>query len=77
MDPEKFQVVQVHETGERYALRMLHRDVVGACGPLSPGEATATALPHLTYTTELAEWFIGEYIVGGNVRYDPVPPDEE
>jgi hypothetical protein len=77
MDPEKYQVGQVHDTGERYALRLLHRDVVGAYGPLRPGEATATALPHLTYSSELAAWFMGTYIVRGSVRYDLVPPDEE
>jgi hypothetical protein len=77
MDPEKYQVAQVHDTGERYALRLLHRDVVGAYGPLRPGEATATALPHLTYSSELAEKFMSENIVGGSVRYDLVPPDEE
>jgi hypothetical protein len=77
MDPEKYQVAQVHDTGERYALRLLHRDVVGVYGPLHPGEATTTALPHLTYASELAEWFMGTYNVGGSQRFTIVAPDEE
>jgi hypothetical protein len=76
MDPEKFDVVRVNQTGERYARRWLGTSVVEAYGPLRDGEATESALPHFDYSTEKAEWFMGKYIVNGNVMFTIVPPDE-
>jgi hypothetical protein len=74
----KFQVVMMHDTGERYALRF--RDdgtVTGVYGPLGEGEATASALPNFDYSTERGERFMTENIVGGSPRYSYVPLDHE
>lgn len=71
-----FQVVMLHDTGERYALRFLDDGTVnGVYGPLRDGEATASALPTFDYSTELAERFMSKNIVGGSARYSYVPLD--
>jgi hypothetical protein len=75
MDPETFEVVRLNETGERYARRKLAGDVTGVYGPLREGEATESALPHLDYSAELAEWFMGKYIVGSSIQFSYVAPD--
>jgi hypothetical protein len=71
-----FQVVMLHDTRERYALRFQDAGAVtGVYGPLREGEATASALPTFDYSTELAERFMSENIVGGSARYRYVPLD--
>jgi hypothetical protein len=73
-----FQVVILYDTGERYALRFEDDGTVtGIYGPLRQGEATASALPNFDYSTELAERFVSENIVGGSARYSYVPLDYE
>ena len=73
-----FQVVRLHDTGERYALRFLDDGTVtGVYGPLRQGEAKASALPNFNYSTELAERFMRDNIVGGSARYSYVPWDYE
>jgi hypothetical protein len=71
-------VVELHDSGERYALRFLDDGTVtGVYGPLREGEATASALPNFDYSTELAEKFMRENIIGGSVRYSYVPLDHD
>jgi hypothetical protein len=71
-----FQVVILYDTGERYALRFQDDGTVtGVYGPLRLGEATASALPHFDYSTDLAERFMSENMVGGRARYSYVPLD--
>jgi hypothetical protein len=73
-----FQVVIMYDTGERYALRFQDDGTVtGVYGPLRQGEATASALPHFDYSTELAERFMRENIVAGSARYSYVLWDYE
>jgi hypothetical protein len=72
-----YQVVMMHNTGERYALRF--RDdgtVTGVYGPLREGEATASALPTFDYSTERAEQFMKANIIGG-AGYSYVPLDRD
>ena len=73
-----FQVVLLYGTGERYALRFQDDGTVtGVYGPLRQGEATASALPHFDYSTELAARFMQDNIVGGSAKYSYVPLDYE
>jgi hypothetical protein len=73
-----FQVVILYDTGERYALRFQDDGTVtGVYGPLRQGKATASALPHFDYSTDLAERFMRENIVGGSAKYSYVPWDYE
>lgn len=61
-----YQVVMLHNTRERYALRF--RDdgtLTGVYGPLSEGEATVSALPTFDYSTERAEQLMTANFLGG------------
>jgi hypothetical protein len=71
-----FQVVIMYDTGERYALRFQDDGMLtGVYGPLCQGEAKASALPHLDYSTERAARFMQDNIVGGSAKYSYVPWD--
>ena len=73
-----FQVVIMYDTGERFALRFQDDGTLtGVYGSLRQGEATASALPHFDYSTERAERFMSDMIVGGSARYSYVPLDYE
>jgi len=73
-----FQVVIMYDTGERFALRFQYDGALtGVYGPLRRGEATASALAHFDYSTERAERFMSENIIGGSARYSYVPWDYE
>jgi len=72
-----YQVVMMHNTGERYALRFADDGTVtGVYGPLREGEATTSALPTFDYSTERAEQFIKSNIIG-SAGYSYVPLDHE
>ena len=72
-----YQIVQMHNTGERYALRFADDGTVtGVYGPLHKGEATASALPTFDYSTERADQFMKANIIGG-VGYSYVPLDHD
>jgi hypothetical protein len=78
MSSGAFQIVIMYDTGVRSALRLQDDGTVtGVYGPLRQGEATASALPHFDYSTELAERFMSENMVGGSARYGYVPLDYE
>jgi hypothetical protein len=73
-----FQIVQMYDTGERFALRFQDDGALtGVYGPLRQGEAKASALPHFAYSTEHAERFLRDQIVAGSARYSYVPWDYE
>ena len=72
-----YQIVQMHNTGERYALRFADDGTVtGVYGPLHKGEATASALPTFDYSTERAEQLMKANFIGG-AGYTYVPLDSE
>ena len=72
-----YQIVQMHNTGERYALRFADDGTVtGVYGPLHKGEATASALPTFDYSTERAEQLMKSNIIGGT-GYSYVPLDHD
>jgi hypothetical protein len=70
-----YQVVLMHNTGERYALRFADDGTItGVYGPLQKGEATASALPTFAYSTERAEQLMTAKFFGG-AGYSYVPLD--
>jgi hypothetical protein len=72
-----YQVILMHNTGERYALRFADDGTVtGVYGPLNKGEATASALPTFDYSTERAEQLMKANFIGG-AGYTYVPLDSE
>jgi hypothetical protein len=72
-----YQVVLMHNTGERYALRFADDGTItGVYGPLQLGEATASALPTFAYSTERAEQLMTANIFGG-AGYSYVPLDRD
>ena len=72
-----YQVVLMHNTGERYALRFAEDgSVTGVYGPLHEGEATASTLPTFDYSTERTEQLMMANIIGG-AGYSYVPLDHD
>jgi hypothetical protein len=72
-----YQVVIMHNTGERYALRFQEDGTVtGVYGPLREGEATVRALPTFDYSTERAEQLMKANFIGG-AGYSYVPLDHD